>query len=152
VATHPESRPFAGRLLAALAGLAVAACCVSCASSKGGKPTKICGKTVDRDPAGAVADDATTHDITVNAASVHGLILLRTAPGCRTGADVAIEPSGAADIINDVRGSKDKRYIAVELQPHRDAFTVRVTRSSTSVSVVTVEGLTVETPTAPVSP
>jgi hypothetical protein len=126
---------------------------VSCASSKGGGGSVVfCGKSIDYAVPEPAAEDASVHDITVPWVTTGGVIILRTAPGCSTGADVAIEPSGAADIINDIRGSKDKRYIAVELQPHRDAFTVRVTRTSTSVSVVTVEGLTVETPTAPVSP
>ncbi|WP_370368407.1 hypothetical protein [Catenulispora sp. GP43] len=124
-----------------LAGLAIAASCVSCASSKGGAPpTVICGKTISRDPAGPVIEDATAHDITVTSVTAGAVIILRTASGCHTGADVAVEPSDAADMVDDVRGA-DQRYIAVVLEPHRDAFTVRVTRSPGSVSVVTVKGL-----------
>lgn len=149
----------AGRLLASLAGLAgltVLVSCVSCASEKGGAPTKVCGQTLDSSPAGIIPDDASAHDITVgfiftaDNAGDADKILLRTAPGCHSGADIAIEPAGAADIVTAVRGSADKRYIAVALKPHRDAFTVRVTRSPTSVSVVTVKGS--PAPTAPASP
>lgn len=136
--TNPIPGVIAGRLLAALA---VAASCVSCSSSKGGKPTVICGKEVSHDPAGAVIEDAAAHDITVTRLAVGDVILLRTTSSCHAGADVAIEPSGAADIVNDVR-SPDGRYTAVMLQPHRSDFTVRVTRSPKSVSVVTVQGVT----------
>lgn len=148
---HPHdvrrSRPLTGRLLTGLTGLAVAACCVSCASSKGGGGSvTICGKTIARSVPEPVVEDATAHDVTVSAVTVGGVIIVRTASGCHTGADIAIEPDGAAGVVTSVQGS-DKRDIAVVLQPHRDAFTVRVRRSPTSVSVVTVEGLSVVAPT-----
>lgn len=130
--------------------MTIAACCVSCGSEKGGEPTKICGKVIDPSPAGVVPDDASVHDITATFyAGTDDMVVLRTAAGCRSGADLSIEPADAADIVRAVQDS-DKRYIAVELMPHRDAFTVRVTRSPTSVSIVTVKG--VPTQTAPVSP
>jgi hypothetical protein len=144
------TKPFRG----ALAALAIAACCTSCASSKGGGGSiTVCGKTIARSVPGPVMEDATAHDVTVTSETAGGVIILRTASGCHSGADVAVEPSDAADIVTAVQGS-DKRDIAVVLQPHRDAFTVRVTRSPSSVTVVTVKGMPVETATetAPVSP
>ena len=138
----------AGRLLA---GLSVLVPCTSCAllppDSKGGPPTVVCNKTLSRSPAGAVVEDATEHDITVTSVTTDDVIMLRVAPGCRSGAAIAIEPSGAAAIVDSVRAS-DGHYTAVVLRPHRGSFVVRVTRSATSTSVVTVRGLTVPASTS----
>jgi hypothetical protein len=133
----------AGRLLA---GLSVLVSCTSCAilppDSKGAPPTVVCNKTLSHNPAGPVVNDATEHDITVTALTVDDVIMLRVAPGCHSGAAIAIEPSNAAAIVDSVRAS-DGHYTAVVLRPHRGSFVVRVTRSATSTSVVTVQGLTV---------
>lgn len=146
--TMPNHGGVARRLLV---GLATLACCASCSllppSSQESPPPKICGKRLSDSPAWPVVQDATSQNVTVTAVTVGNVIMLRVASGCRSGADVAVDPGDAAGIVDDIRAS-DGRYTAVVLQPHRDAFTVRVRRSPTSVSVVTVEGLTVQAPTA----
>ncbi|ACU73540.1 hypothetical protein Caci_4679 [Catenulispora acidiphila DSM 44928] len=100
----------------------------------------ICGKTLSNSAAGATIENATAQDVTVTSVTVGNLIFLHVASGCRTGADVAVQPSGAATVVDDARAS-DGRDVAVVLQPHRDAFTVRATRSPTSTSLITVQGL-----------
>ncbi|WP_194918364.1 hypothetical protein [Catenulispora rubra] len=138
----------AGRLLA---GLSVLMSSTSCAllppDSKGGPPTVVCNKTLSRNPAGPVVNDATEHDITVTAFTEEDVIMLRVAPGCHSGAAIAIEPTDAAAIVDSVRAS-DGHYTAVVLRPRRGSFVVRVTRSATSTCVVTVQGLTVAAPTS----
>lgn len=127
---------------ALLVPASLAALCVlaSCASSKGAPPTVVCGKTISRSPAGMVVDDATGPDITVTAVTVDDVIALRVAKGCHSGATIGVEPEDAASVVDSVRAS-DGHYTVVLLQPRRGSFTVRVTRSPTSVTAVTVQGL-----------
>jgi hypothetical protein len=128
-------------LLALLAGASLAACGGSASShaSSGAPPTVICGKTLNATASGAVVYDATEKLPVIDAPSSRGLIFIRVADGCSTGALVSWMPERDATLV-DQATAEDGTTVAVVLQPTslREHFTVTATRNGKRVASATV--------------
>lgn len=128
-------------LLSAVLGTAFAACGGSSGSleSSAAPPTVVCGTTLNATASGAVMYDATKRLPAIDAPSSRGLIFIRVADGCATGAVVAWSPKRAATLV-DQATAKDGTTVAVVLQPASPhvRFTVTATRNGKRVATAVV--------------
>ena len=97
----------------------------------------VCGQVLSTSLAGAVLIDATRDTTYVSTVSAEGLIFLQLTDGCGEGVDVSVNPVDAATVI--VRAlARDRRAVAIGLQPKRPTFEIALERPSGVSGSVTV--------------
>ncbi len=103
-------------LMLAVVLLGVAAC--GPVASSAAPPLVVCGMTLSHSASGAVLYNVGggAHFGVVTAPSAGGLIFIQVSDSCQSGADVAITPPDAFEVVNSVRAS-DGRYAAIVLKP-----------------------------------
>ena len=103
----------------------------------GAPPMVVCGQVLSTSLAGAVLIDATRDTTYVSTVSAEGLIFLQLTDGCGEGVDVSVNPVDAATVI--VRAlARDRRAVAIGLQPKRPTFEIALERPSGVSGSVTV--------------